>query len=147
MQEWGYLQRVVPQCGPALLPEAIAASFLPKLFGSEVSPAERKVCQLSIKFAGLGVANPSASSSVAHEVPQKATAHLANAICKATEEFDLAKPSQSVLTARKLMDARSRREAFTFVRCLSFNSRQTGTAKSTKSQKLLNRCLVVRFAK
>ena len=60
----------MPQCGPALSPieEAIAESFLPKLFGSEVSPAERKICQLLVKLAGLGVADPSTSSAVAHEV-------------------------------------------------------------------------------
>ena len=42
-REWGYIQRVVPQCGPALSPieEAITESFLLKLFGSEVCPAER----------------------------------------------------------------------------------------------------------
>ena len=109
-QEWGYLQRVVPQCGPALSPieEAIAESFLPKLFGSEVSPAERKICQLPVKFAGLGVADPSTSSAVAHEVSRKATVHLSNAIA-GKEEFDLAQHSESVLTAR--MDARSQREA------------------------------------
>ena len=110
-QERGYLQRVVPQCGPALSPikEAITASFLLKLFGFEVSPAEPKVCQLPVKFAGLGVADPYTSSAVAHDVSRKATVHLANAIA-GMEELDLAKHSESVLTAH-IMDARSQLEA------------------------------------
>ena len=48
---------------------------------------ERKVCQLPMTFAGLGVANASTSSSVAHEVSRKVTVHLANAIT-GKEEFD-----------------------------------------------------------
>ena len=110
LREWGYLQRAVPQCGPAFSPieEAIAKSFLPELFGSKVSPAERKLCQLPVKITGLGVADPSTSSAVAHEVSRKATVHLANAIA-GKEEFELAKHSESVLTAR--MVARSQHEA------------------------------------
>ena len=54
--------------------KAFCRSFL----GSEASPVELKVCQLPIKFAGLGVANPSTSSSGAHGVSRKATVHLAN---------------------------------------------------------------------
>ena len=47
---------------------------------------------------------------MAHEVSRKATVHLANAIAGMhMEEFDLAKHSESVLTAR--MDARSQCEA------------------------------------
>ena len=67
-QEWNYLQRVVPHCGPALLAveKAIAESFLPKLFGCEVSPAERSMCELPIKLAGLGDVNPSTSAPLAY---------------------------------------------------------------------------------
>ena len=69
-QEWNYLQRAVPHCGPALLAveKAIAESFLPKLFGCEVSPAEPSMCELPIKLAGLGVVNPSTSAPSAYEL-------------------------------------------------------------------------------
>ena len=77
-QEWNNLQRVVPHCGPALLAveKAIAESFLPKLFGCEVSPAERSMCELPIKLAGLGVVNPSTSAPFAYELSRNTTAHL-----------------------------------------------------------------------
>ena len=70
MQEWSYVQRVVPDCGPALqsVEKVMAEGFLPKLFGCEVSPAERKLCELPIKMAGLGVTNPSTSAPVAYTV-------------------------------------------------------------------------------
>ena len=44
-QEWNYIQRVVPECGPALSPleKDISEGFLPKMFGCEISPAERQM--------------------------------------------------------------------------------------------------------
>ena len=74
-QEWNYFQRVVPHCGPALLAveKAIADSFLPKLFGCEVSPAEWSMCELPIKLAGLGVVNPSTSAPLAYELTVSVT--------------------------------------------------------------------------
>ena len=109
-EEWNYLQRVVPHCGPALLAveKAIAESFLPKLFGCEVSPAERSMCELPIKLAGLGVVNPSTSAPLAsYELSRNTTAHLVNAIT-GREEFDSGKHLESVQKART--EARSRRE-------------------------------------
>ena len=44
--------------------KAIAETFLPKLLGCEVSPAERSMYELPIKLAGLGVINPINVSSV-----------------------------------------------------------------------------------
>ena len=108
-QEWNYLQRVVPHCGSALLAveKAIAESFLPKLLGCEVSPAERSMCELPIKLAGLGVVNPSTSAPLAYELSRNTTAHLVNAIT-GREEFDSGKHLESVQKART--EARSRRE-------------------------------------
>ena len=109
MQEWSYVQRVVPGCGPALqsVEKAMAEGFLPKLFGCEVSPAERKLCELPIKMAGLGVTNPSTSAPVAYGVSRKATIHLVNAIT-GKEEFDPGRHHESVAKARQ--EARLSRE-------------------------------------
>ena len=50
--EWDYLQRVVPDCGQAFKPveEALRETFLPTLFGTEISDAERLLFQLPVKF-------------------------------------------------------------------------------------------------
>ena len=106
-QEWNYIQRVVPHAGPDLLSleKAVAEEFLPKLFGSELNPAERKVCELPIKLAGLGVTNPTTSAPVAYDVSRKSTAHLVNAIT-GLEEFDPGKHREAVAKARKEVQLR-----------------------------------------
>ena len=100
-QEWNYIQRVIPECGPALSPleKAISEGFLPKLFGCEISPAERQMFELPVKLAGLGMTNPCGSAPRAYEVSRKATAHLTLAIA-GTEEFDIAGHRESVFIAR-----------------------------------------------
>ena len=107
-QEWNYVQRVIPECGPALSPlkKAISEGFLPKLFGCEISPAERQMFELPVKLAGLGMTNPCVSAPRAYEVSRKATAHLTLAIAGA-EEFDIATHRESVFNARA--EARSSR--------------------------------------
>ena len=109
MQEWSDVQRVVPDCGLALqsVEKAMAEGFLPKLFGCEVSPAERKLCELPIEIAGLGVTNPSTSAPVAYGVSRKSTIHLVNAIT-GKEEFDPGRHHESVAKARQ--EARLSRE-------------------------------------
>ena len=59
-QEWNYIKRLVPQCGPALSPleKANSEGLLPKLFGCEIRPAERQMFELPFKLAGLRIANP-----------------------------------------------------------------------------------------
>ena len=107
-QEWNYIQRVIPECGPALSPleKAISEGFLPNLFGCEISPAERQMFELPVKLAGLGMTNPCVSAPRAYEMSRKATAHLTLAIVGA-EELDIATHRESVFNARA--EARSSR--------------------------------------
>ena len=107
-QEWNYIQRVIPECGPALSPleKAISEGFLPKLFGCEISPAERQMFELPVKLARLGMTNPCVSALRAYEVSRKATAHLTLAIAGA-EEFGVATHRESVFNAHA--EARSSR--------------------------------------
>ena len=62
--EWDYLQRVVPECGPAFEPveESLRETFLPSLFGTEISETERRLFQLPVKFSGLGIRDPTLTS-------------------------------------------------------------------------------------
>ena len=99
--EWDYLQRVVPDCGQAFKPveEALRETFLSTLFGTEISDAERLLFQLPVKFSGLGIRDPSLTSTSAHQSSLKATRHLVSAI-KGSCEFDIGVHHASVSTAR-----------------------------------------------
>ena len=56
--EWTYLQRVVPNIADSFTPieRAIATEFLPALFEGE--PPERRITQLPVRMAGLGILDP-----------------------------------------------------------------------------------------
>ena len=99
--EWDYLQRVVPECGPAFEPveESLRETFLPSLFGTEISETERRLFQLPVKFSGLGIRDPTLTSTSAHQTSIQATRHLVSAI-KGTCEFDIGIHHDSVSSAR-----------------------------------------------
>ena len=99
--EWDYLQRVVPECGPAFEPveESLRETFLPSLFGTEISETERRLFQLPVKFSGLGIRDPTLTSTSAHQTSIQATKHLVSAI-KGTCEFDIGIHHDSVSSAR-----------------------------------------------
>ena len=53
--EWIYLQRVIPDCDALFAPleNIIHSSFLPAMFGCEVSPLELELFSLPVRFGGL----------------------------------------------------------------------------------------------
>ena len=110
--EWGFLQRIVPDCGDLFQPveEMIAEKFLPQLLGWEFSPEERRLSALPIKFDGLGIVNPTTTAHSAFETSQKASGHLSNAI-QGLCEMDIGKHRQSVLAARSTHRASRHRES------------------------------------
>ena len=99
--EWDYLQRVVPKCGPAFEPveESLREIFLPSLFGTEISETERRLFQLSVKFSGLGIRDPTLTSTSAHQTSIQATRHLVSTI-NGTCDFDIGIHHGSVSSAR-----------------------------------------------
>jgi hypothetical protein len=59
--EWQYLQRVLPNSGPAFQPieDAIHNTFLPSLFLDEsITDTQRKLFTLPVRHAGLSIPNP-----------------------------------------------------------------------------------------
>ena len=62
--KWTFVQRVVQECGDLFEPveEMICDKSLPQLPGSEFTPGDRAVFALPVKFAGLGIPNPTTTA-------------------------------------------------------------------------------------
>ena len=101
--EWNFLQRIVPDCGDLFRPleKVIGESFLPQLLGWEFSASaeERQLFALPVKFAGLGIIDPTTTAGAALETSRKATDHLSSAI-QGRVEVNLRTHRQAVLAAR-----------------------------------------------
>ena len=99
--EWQYVQRVTKDCGADFKPveEAIASSLLPSLLQEKVSPVDRLLYGLPVKFGGLGVADPTTTADAAFRTSRAAAEHLVQAI-KGEESFQLAKHRNTQREAR-----------------------------------------------
>ena len=99
--EWNFLPRIVPDCGDLFRPleEVIDESFLPQLLGWEFSAEERQLFALPVKFAGLGIIDPTTTACPPLETSRKATDHLSSAI-QGRVEVNLRTHQQAVLAAR-----------------------------------------------
>eukprot|EP00957_Ditylum_brightwellii_P056004 4244159-Ditylum_brightwellii.AAC.1 len=66
--EWQYLQRTVPGVGAHMGPleEALQKEFLPALFGESIGDDLRSLLCHSMKWAGLGVPNPTEAAERSH---------------------------------------------------------------------------------
>ena len=58
--EWGFVQRVVPDCADAFKPLSvkIKKEFFPALLGGDVTEAEEALFALPTSLAGLGIFDP-----------------------------------------------------------------------------------------
>ena len=82
--EWQYLQRVTPDVGLRFAPleSALAEIFLPALFGASVEEIAkmRNILALPVKFAGLGIPDPSNSAEVCYLASKSCTSELSVSI-------------------------------------------------------------------
>ena len=62
--DWVYLQRDIPGCGSLFsdLTDILRTSFLPALFGCEITSLEQQLFLLPVRFGGLGLSIPTASA-------------------------------------------------------------------------------------
>ena len=69
--------RVLQDCGPLFrdLEHALASSFLPAIFGIEVSLTERDVLSLPLRMGGLGIGNPMATALQCYSLSIHSTTH------------------------------------------------------------------------
>ena len=83
--EWTYLQRVVPESGPAFKPveDAIQKEFLPALFGGP--PPVRELTSLPVNMAGLGIPDPVTSASTHFSTSVSMTEEISTSLIDGTE--------------------------------------------------------------
>ena len=89
--EWTFLLRAVPRCEFLFqdLEHCLESSFLPSLFGLEISKDERELFGLPLRMAGLGVANPMNIAPIVYESSVRSTILLVKSIIgKVPFEFD-----------------------------------------------------------
>ena len=88
--EWTFLLRVLKDCESLFcdLEFALASSFLPAIFGVEVSLAERGLFSLPLRMGGLGICNPMTSASHCYSLSRQSTASLVTFISGASS-FEL----------------------------------------------------------
>ena len=62
--KWVYLQRVILVCNSLFcdLTNVLMTSFLPALFGCEISSLEKNLFSLPVRFGDLGISVPTASA-------------------------------------------------------------------------------------
>jgi hypothetical protein len=80
--EWGYLQRVFPDCQELFSPlrKTLMEDFIPSLVGNPISEIEFKIMEKPTRLAGLGIRDPVSSSKQYFETSTKATELLSKAI-------------------------------------------------------------------
>jgi hypothetical protein len=80
--EWGYLQRVIPDCGDLFRPleSALAENFLPALFGDTVTAEERTLFTLPANHGGLGIPDPTQSAQIAFNASLAMTQTIGDSI-------------------------------------------------------------------
>jgi len=84
--EWMHLQRSIGDIGPAFAPveDAISTHFLPALIGKDpdtpTPPDLRQLLSLPVKFAGIGVTDPTASADNHHHTSTDCTSLLTKSL-------------------------------------------------------------------
>ena len=81
-REWIFLQRVIPKCGTlfAGLETILLSSFLPAMFGCEITSLEQRMFSLPVRFGGLGVDLPVTSADCKYAASRHATGVLVDVI-------------------------------------------------------------------
>lgn len=101
--EWQYLQRVIPNIAHHFAPveEAISETFLPALFQTDKATVAsiRKLVALSVRFAGLGIPDPTASAPVCHDASRTCTSGLTQSLLEG-KDLDVVVYAKRIRTAR-----------------------------------------------
>ena len=100
--EWVYLQRVIPGCGSLFsdLTDILRTSFLPALFGCEITSLEQQLFLQPIRFGGLGLSVPTASAVDLFTASRHATQVIVGAIKQACQ-FQISVHDDMVFSAQK----------------------------------------------
>ena len=73
--KWQFVQRVIPNYGNYFAPldDVLTSTFLPAVFGCEVTPCECLLFFLPARFGGLGVFHPQCTAEFAFSASRYAT--------------------------------------------------------------------------
>jgi hypothetical protein len=112
--EWQYLQRVTPASTELFQPleDSIQATFIPALLGEEEGPtdAKRRLYELTVKSAGLGIPNPTNTAPDCHAASAACSGEL-SASLRGNADLDVKAHRDVVKQARrKQMKIRCNRE-------------------------------------
>ena len=88
--EWQYLQRVIPDAGPAFAPveQALREKFLPALMkeaAGDYTDELREYSALPVRQAGIGVPNPVDTAATCYATSVASTAQLTASLCDGTD--------------------------------------------------------------
>ena len=100
--EWIYLQRVVPDCCPLFAPleNAVISSFLPAMFGCEISPSELELFSLPVRFGGLGILLPKHLAEPLYDASRFATRSIVDSV-RGSLGFELDVHDDNVVSAHR----------------------------------------------
>ena len=99
--EWQFLQHVVPDCGYLFAPlDVLASTFLPVVFGCEVTPLERMLFSLPVCLGGLGVYRPQCTTEFCFTASRDATQVIVQAL-HGSETFEVNHHEETILRAHK----------------------------------------------
>ena len=88
-RRWQYVQRTVPDIDHLFLPleDAISQKLIPALVGRLVSNEERRILALPVRLGGLGIEDPSQTSTYEHEASLLITKNLTDIIYRQEKDF------------------------------------------------------------
>jgi hypothetical protein len=117
-QEWQYLQRVVPDCGPSFQPveEAIRVAFLPALLGGAEDETQRELTSLSVRRAGLGLPDPTQTAAGCFAASVACTKVLARSLVTGATLSSHVHSRHAAAERRKAKKARDAKETATLGR-------------------------------
>ena len=79
---WSFIQRTIPDIGSLFSPleECIRETFIPAVIGRKVSDLERRILSLPVRYGGLGIPNPIATSESEYKSSKIVTEDLTELI-------------------------------------------------------------------
>ena len=112
---WTYIQRTVPNINHLFEPLelAIREKLIPSLIGRTISDIERRIFALPVRFGGMGINDPSKSSSHEFEASKKITRSLTDIIVNQEgdyQNYDKREVDNQVLAVKSRKEKRLENE-------------------------------------
>ncbi len=81
-RRWAFTQRTISDIGHLFQPleDCITNIFIPAIVGRPISPLERQILALPVRYGGLGIQDPTQTSQAEYEASEKITEELVSLI-------------------------------------------------------------------